>query len=473
MSRAFAARERALNPPKRASLKEELRAILVLALPMMVAQGGLMAMGVVDTLVIGRVSSLDMAGVALGNSVAGVIIVFGVGMAMGIEPLVSQSLGAGDPVRARAWLWQGMYLAVLVSIPLVILTALATQAFLPIGISPEMAAKTSAYLWARLPGIVFNCACSALRAYLTSIGRPRPVLIAVVAANVLNLLLDLVLVFGFMGSPSLGVLGVGAATSAAWIFMALVLFRSVRRMPVVAGDASQDAFVKPSRQAIRMIAGLGWPIGLQISIEVGIFTLVSALIARMGEVQLAGHQIALTLASFSFMCAVGIAIATSARVGFYVGASNTAMARRTGILGIAIGGAFMGVAGLLYALLRHPLAAEFAPTDPDAQRAGADLLVIAAIFAVSDGVQVVSAGALRGAGDTRWPFFANLAAHWVVGLPIALYLGHSLSMQSAGYWWGLTAGLFGVAITLTLRFLRLSSRPIVRIAVPEPLEPPA
>ncbi|MCK6550937.1 MATE family efflux transporter [Myxococcota bacterium] len=443
--------------------RRELGTIVRLAVPMMGAQGGLMLMGVVDTFVVGRVSSLEMAAVALGNSVAAVITVFGIGLAMGIEPLVSQALGSGDEARARAWLWQGLWLSLAVSLPLAILTAASNLFYEPFGIDGELAAKTTLYVLSRLPGIVFNCTYAALRAYFTSLGRGRPVLFVVAVANVLNVGLDVWLVFGGLGVPALGAVGAGLATSLSWLVMTVLLAWIVWSTPVVDREGrTTHAFARPERAAMTQIARLGWPIGLHFSVEVGIFTLVSALIARFGEAQLAGHQIALTMASLSFMTAVGIANASTARVGYWVGAGDTVMARRTGLVGIALGAAFMGACGLVFLVFAEPIAAQFAPKDPAAREMGAALLYIAAVFSVSDGTQAVSAGVLRGAGDTRWPFYANLAAHWLVAFPLALFLGHELGLGPAGYWWALTAGLTIVAVILVVRFWILSSRPIVR-----------
>lgn len=442
-------------------LGAELKTIAVLSVPMMAAQGGLMLMGVVDTLMVGRVSALELSGVALGNSVAGVIVVFGIGLAMGIEPLVSQAKGAGDPARGRAWMWQGIYLCTLVSLPLAVLTALSTLAFEPMGIDPEIAARAAGYIWSRVPGIVANCLYAVLRSYLSANGKPRPVLVAVSAANVLNVILDYVLIFGLFGLPALGAVGAGLATSLAWIFMTLVLAYSVKKLPVAPGGSV--ARPKRSSREMAAIARIGWPIGLQISAEVGIFTLVSALIARFGAVQLAGHQIAITLASLSFMGAVGIANSGTARVGYWIGAGESLLARRSGFLSIALGGTFMGLCGVAYAIFRQPLAELFAPNDPDAAAFGARLLLIAAAFSVSDGMQSVAAGVLRGAGDTKWTLYANMIGHWTIALPLALWLGHALGWGSIGYWWGLTVGLTAVAAILTTRFFVLSSRTMLRV----------
>jgi MATE family multidrug resistance protein len=436
---------------------KETKTIVSLALPMMGAQAGLMTMGVVDTLVVGRVSSLEMSGVALGNSIAGVIVVFGIGLGMGIEPLVSQALGAGDRIRAREHMWQGVYLCMLASIPLALLTALATLVLEPFGVPADIAEVASDFLWSRVPSVFATCLFSSLRSYLTSIGQPRPIVIAVVVANVFNVFADLILVFGWFGLPAMGGVGAGLATSASYGLMALILAYGVRNMRLDGVNKKLN-----TRDMMRIVK-LGGPIGLQISTEVSIFTFVSALIARFGVVALAGHQIALTLASLSFMGAVGLANATTARVGYWIGANDTKQARRSGLIGIALGGGFMGVCGVFYAFAREPLASLFAPNDPAAAAFGAKLLLIAAAFSVCDGMQAVSAGALRGAGDTKWTFYANAIGHWFVAFPLALWLGHTLELGAPGYWWALTVGLTGVAAILILRFLRLSSRTIARV----------
>lgn len=447
-------------------LLRETRLILRVAAPLMLAQGGLMTMGVMDTFVVGRVSPLDMAAVALGNGVAGLFIVFGVGLGMGIEPLVAQAHGARDPRRARHAMWQGLWLASLIAGPLTLSAWLSTFLFKAVGVPSEIADLAAAFLASRLPGIAFNCVYAVLRSYLSNIGCARPVLISVILANLLNAVLDVVLILGWFGSPRLGAVGCGWATSTAWAFMSMFLVFVIRRNPLPVGDGTvTHGFAKPDKKELRRIFTLGWPIGLQISLEVGVFTAVSTLVSRFGEAQLAGHQIAITLASATFMAAVGVAIATTAQVGFHIGAGDPGRARRSGFLGIGLGALFMAGAGLTFWIFATQLAGLFAPNQPAVVEIGATLLGIAAVFAVSDGVQAVAAGALRGAGDTRWPFYANLGAHWLLGLPIALYLGHVRGLGTAGYWWGLTAGLTGVAAILLARFHALSRRPIAPISI--------
>lgn len=439
-------------------LKRELPELLHLAGPMMLAQGGLMTMGMVDTFVVGRVSPLEMGGVALGNSVCSLVTVFGVGLALGLEPLAAQAHGAGEASRARHWLVQGLWLSALVSLPLALLLALSAQLLPFLGVSDALAERGAVYLYARVPGVFANGLYVAYRAYLSSIGRTRPVLVAVAAANLLNLILDTSLVLGL----GWGAFGVGAATSLSWGLMAGIAAYAARPEATV----GQPGPRRPIAADLGRVFQLGWPTGLHFTVEVGIFALVSMLIARLGEVALAGHNIALMLASSTFMAAVGFAVAATARVGHHIGAGDTLGARRTGFLAIGLGAGFMGVCGLTFLLLAEPIVHLFAPGEAEVVAIGARLLRIAAVFSVCDGVQAVSAGALRGAGDTKWPFYVNTGAHWVVGLPVALGLGYGLGWSSEGFWWGLTAGLTLVAIILLGRFAFLARGSLRRLEDP-------
>jgi MATE family multidrug resistance protein len=436
-------------------LLAEVRRIATLALPMMVAQGGLVAMGLVDTLLIGRVSALEMSAVGLGNAIVSLIVVFGVGVAMGIEPLVAQAHGAGEGVRAHRWLAQGTYAALLASAPLALLVAVAGFMLEPFGIEPAIAHQTRLYLWARVPGLVANGVYSAHRSYLSGVGLARPVLMASLIANGVNAVVDAVLLFVF----GLGAVGVGLATSASWVLMAWILVRAAR----FAAPPGQPRWPSADRSELTRVFAIGSPVGLQYAAEVGIFSLASILVARLGPEPLAGHQIALTLASFTFMAAVGLSVASAARVGFFIGREEPARAIRAGRIGIALGAAFMGACGLLFYIFRHALGAAFAPRDPGVAEIGAQLLAIAAVFSVADGVQTVAAGALRGAGDTRAAFVLNLVAHWGIGLPVALLLGLVWGLGARGLWWGLTAGLVAVAIGLVVRFEQRVRRPLERL----------
>jgi MATE family multidrug resistance protein len=227
-------------------------------------------------------------------------------------------------------------------------------------------------------------------------------------------------------------------------------------------EATDPRDRRPSRAALGQVLRLGWPIGFQFTAEVGVFSAVSTLIALEGPVALAGHQIALNLASLTFMAAVGIAVGATARVGHHVGGGRAGHARVVGLVAIGLGAAFMAAGGLVFWTVPEVLAGWFAPESAEVRRAAATFLGIAAVFAISDGVQAVGAGALRGAGETRSALVANLFGHGAVGLPVGLFLGRGLAWGGVGYWWGLTAGLTATAVLLVARLLVLTARPIAR-----------
>lgn len=444
-----------VEAPIDASLLGQLKALLRLATPIMVAQGGLVAMGLTDTFVIGQVSAVEMGGVALGNIVTLIAMMFGLGLTMGIEPLVAQAHGAGEAERAYGWYQQGLWLAALSSIPVTIGIAACVSGLPYSGVSERVIAATVPYVWLRLPSVVVTAMYGAARSYLTSVQRTRPVVVAVVVANVVNLIMDYVLVLGF----NFGAAGVAVATTVCWTLMFIIAATAVHGVR----PSGQPAWVAAHGAQQWRIIRIGTPIGLQMTAEVGIFALVGFLVARMGEVPLSAHQIAITLASFTFMSAVGIGVGATALVGHHIGAGRPMLARRIGLLAIAVGGVFMTLGGIGFWVFDETLARLFSPTDEAVVQVGAQLLQIAALFSVSDGIQAVSAGALRGAGETASSFYANAIAHWAVGLPLGLYLSEVAGLGARGLWWGLTAGLTGVAIALTVRFVQVTQGELRRV----------
>lgn len=419
--------------------------LLRIAAPMMVAQGGLVFMGVVDTFVVGRISAEDMAAVSIGNNAVMVVMGLGLGLLMGLETFVSQSMGRGDRDGALGWLQQSVWLALLVALPLSVLSLAPIPIFRWAEIDPAIRELADGYVWARLPGHVFGFVFTSYRSFLSASGQTRPVMVAVLVANVANVALDLGLAWGL----GLGAVGVGLATSICWISMLWVAVPAVR-LSTGAAFRLRDPTNRPDRRRVDRLVKIGLPIGLHFALEIGIFALVSVLVGRLGAVALAGHQIAMTMAALTFMLATGISIAATARVGHHIGASDVDGARRAGFLALAWGAALMGAGAVVFIGLGDVIAEAFAPHDPEVARMGAVLLRLAAIFSVSDGLQAVGAGVLRGLGDTAFTFWANMVGHWVIGLPIGLLLG--ARMGAEGYWWGLAIGLSAVAVALLVRF---------------------
>jgi MATE family, multidrug efflux pump len=450
--------------------RAELRALLRLAVPLSVAGSGQALMGVVDTAVVGRAGAVAMAGTGLGNSLFFAVSVFGMGLMHGVDPLVSQALGADDPARARRFLWQGIWLAGATSLVLAVPLALASSLLVRLGIPPEVAEQTGRYLTLRLPGLPLLLLYYVARAYLQSHGIARPMVIAVVLANVLNLPAVTLLVFGgaplpaWTGPlrlvPAMGAAGAALATTLCLLVQSAVLVAAISRVPFPRGAGGHRRFARADVWAgIRV----GAPIALHMGTEVGFFALVTFLAGRLGAGALAAHQLAISMASLTFTFAVGFGEAGSVRVGWSVGARDRGAARRAGLAAFAGGVGFMSTSALAFLLFPGALA-RLMTDDAQVIATAVPLLRVAALFQLSDGLQGVGAGVLRGAGETRFTFLANVVGHWLVGLPATLLLGFTFGHGVTGLWGGFCFGLTTVGVALLVRFLRVSSREIVPLA---------
>lgn len=446
-------------PAATPSVARELRALARLAAPLAAANLGQVLIGAVDTAVVGRLGETELGAAGLGNSFYFVVTVVGMGVMLGLDPLVSQAVGASEPREARRLLWQGVWLALVAGLPMcAIIVGLGTL-LEKIGIAPATAVATRSYVYARLPGLVPFLVFVACRSYLQALGTTRPVVISVVVANIVNVPASWGLVFGFapLHVPALGIAGAAWASSACILVQMGVLVLAVRRESAEIGGAAWQ----PHRASMAKALRIGLPIGLTLVAEFGVFSLVNVLMGNIDARALAGHQVAITFASATFMVPVGIGAAASVRVGHAIGRSDQAGTRLAGIVGLGAGAAFMTLSALAFVTFPRELAAVI--TDkPDVIAAAVPLLLVAAVFQLSDGAQAVAAGALRGAGDTRFPLVANLVGHYLVGLPIGVLLAFGLGLGAKGLWWGLSAGLTGVALALVWRFLRVSSALVAR-----------
>jgi multidrug resistance protein, MATE family len=440
------------NPGLRGILVEA-RAIADLAFPIALAQFGLTAIGLVDVAVLGRASAIDLGGASLGRSIAFACGALCMGVAAGLEPLAAQALGAGD--REGAWRAYVAALAAcgLVWVPSAIVAYAVTFALGPLGIEQALANAARTFIAAQLPGLLFFLVFLVAKTFLQAHGRTRPSLVAAIVANVVNVGVCNVLVLGSttLGIAPRGALGAGIANSiASFVLAAWVVASAWTLRPASAGPMLR----------IGSVLRLGFPLGLQLLAEIGVFSFVALLAGRLGRVPVSAHHIAIGLASFTFMGALGIGGATAVRVGYAVGEGKSP--RRAGLVGIGVGTLFMSGSALLFLVLRRPLVAAFT-NDPDIAALGAELLVVAAAFQLFDGIQAVAAGALRGAADVRFSFAANVGAHWLVGLPLALWLGFSRGFGARGLWYGLLAGLFVVSSLLLWRFDHIARKAIARV----------
>ncbi|MFW5946877.1 MAG: MATE family efflux transporter [Gemmatimonadota bacterium] len=442
--------------------RSELRSLIRLALPIVVVQVGLMFMGVVDTLMVGRVSAAALAAVALGNIYFFAVAIFGMGVLFALDPVVSQAVGARDDAAIARAVQRGLVmaatLAVLALIPLVPARPAITLLRQPADVVPLAAG----YVHAATPGILAFFAFIVLRQTLQAMDRVRPIVIAIVAANLVNVLVNWLLVFGHWGFPALGPVGTGwASTFSRWTMLLILIGLTARRLGPYLRPAGR-VVLRP-RPLWRMLR-LGAPIGAQFQLEMGAFAVVALMMGWLGTAQMAGHQVAINLASLTFMVPVGIAQAGAVRVGQAVGRDDPGGARVAVKAALLAGAAFMAGAGLVF--LTFPGALTHLYTEePEVVAVAVALIPIAGVFQVADGLQAVAAGLLRGVGDTTAPFVANLMAFWMIGMPLGVYLGFRTPAGPVGLWWGLVVGLGLVALFLVLRVRVRMRRQLARIVI--------
>jgi MATE family multidrug resistance protein len=436
--------------PLFSDLRREFRPMFLLAVPVVFAELGWMTMGLVDTLMVGRIGPEAIGAVGLGSSLFMGVTIFAMGLLLGLDTLVSQAFGARRLDECHRWLVHGVALAVALAAPIT-LALFGLAALLPKwGLAPEVLVLAVPYLraltWSVPPLLLY----AAFRRYLQGMGVVRPVMIALVLANLLNLFGNWVLIYGRLGAPAMGVRGSAWATVISRIGMAafllgVILYREHGRRP--------GLFSTPMRIDLgwmRRLIALGAPAASQVTLEVGAFAAATALAGRLPPADLAAHQIAVNLASFTFMVPLGVASSGAVRVGHAVGRRSPVDALHAGWTALLFGTLFMSGAAAAFLLIPRQLIGAFT-ADARVLQVGTTLLFVGAIFQLFDGIQGVATGVLRGLGDTRTPMLWNLAGHWFVGLPLGYLLCFKIGFGVVGLWWGLSSGLIicGIALLFT------------------------
>lgn len=446
------------------------------------------AVGAVGMAVVGRLGTLteesttgldagvEQGAAGLGNTLFFAIAVLGMGVVLGFDPLISQAVGAREHARARQLTWQAAWMALFAAVALALVVVAVAFSLKYSPLDPASARSTARYLLARAPSLLPFLVAGAGRAYVQALGRTRPLIVAAILANLVNVPLCVVLVLGDRGLEAigLGAIGLGAmglepmgatgaalaATGSVTVMAAAILYAATRIGAEAGGSTRWTPADGPS---LRRGLALGAPLSMQLGAEVGAFALVSFLAGTLGANTLAAHHVALTLASIPFQISLAISSAAAVRVGLTVGEGVDPLApRRAGATAIGVGLLFSGAAALAFALGSRPFAS-LITGDPDVLRAASALVLIAAGFQLVDGVQAIAAGALRGVGDTRATMLANLAGHYLLGIPLGVTLCFHFELGARGLWWGLSAGLVAVSVLLLHRFHRRTLEVIERV----------
>ncbi|HMD40690.1 MAG TPA: MATE family efflux transporter [Candidatus Acidoferrum sp.] len=431
------------------TFRTELRPTLRLALPLVFAEIGWMSMAIVDTMMVGRLpnSAVAIGAVSLGSILVHLLALFGGGLLVGLDTLVSQSFGAGEREDCHRSLLHGIY----ISFALAPLLMAPVWFFGPLlrgmHIAPDVIALAVPYskalAWGTLPLLLY----SAVRRCMQAMNIVKPIAFALISANLINAAGNWILIYGKLGAPAMGAVGSGWSTAWSRIYLAAVLLGYLLWYDHKHRTRLLHTPIEPELRRIRRLLALGLPTAMQMTLEIGVFALVTALIGRLGAVALASHQLALNTVSLTYMVPLGVSSAAAVRVGQAIGRKDPAGAGDAGSTAIFLGAAFMTLASVVLLVFPRWIARAFTP-DEAIIHSTIILLAAGAAFQLFDGIQTVATGALRGLGDTRTPMLCHFTAYWVIGLPLGAWLCFRLGWGAFGLWAGLSLALILIGIVL-------------------------
>lgn len=441
--------------------KEEIFKTFKLAYPVMIGQLGIIMMGVVDSIMVGRLGSVPLAAASLGNSLIFIILIVGIGCSIVISPLVAILVGGKRYTECGVYFRQSLLVNVLLSFAMIAVIFIGVNFIYKLNQPPEVIELTVVYMsivgLSALPLMIYQT----YKQFIEGLSIMKPAMVIAILANIINAFANWVLIFGELGFPKLGLAGAAWATFSSRVFMAVAIMIYVMKNEKFKQFDVTFHFRGINFPIIKKILRLGLPSGFQYFFEVGAFSFAVIMIGWIGANELAAHQIAINLASISFMAVLGISQAASIRVGNAMGEQNIAKIRKAGFTGIALGASIMSLAGISFILLNN-----FLPTlyidDEAVISIASRLIIIAALFQLSDGTQAVGIGVLRGLTDVKGPTIITFVAYWIISLPIAYILAFNFNLGVDGVWIGLLIGLTASAILLTLRF-NYKSKHIIHI----------
>jgi multidrug resistance protein, MATE family len=444
----------------------EIRPTLGLALPMVAGMVGHMLIGIADTMMVGRVGVVPLAAASFVNTVSHLPFVFAVGLLSSMAVLTSRAFGGKDNREAGEVLRHGILIAAGAGV-LIVLGMVALRPFLFVfGQPPDVVEASGTYLLlvgaSMLPALIGN----SCKTYSEALNHPWTPTLILLGSVLLNIFLNWILIFGHWGAPAMGLNGAGWATLLSRWAMAGALILFAAQAPIFREFKPLRWTARLSLGRFRALFTLGWPVGIQHLLEVSAFSFAALMMGWISAEAIAAHQIAMTCAATTFMFSFGIGMAICIRVGHAWGARRYPRMRRIGFVGITMAAVTMGLFAILFIMLNEQIAALFV-VSPVVVALAARLLVIAALFQVADGVQVVAISALRGQGDVRVPALIAVLAYWILAVPLGYLLGFGYQLGAAGIWIGLATGLAVAALFLSWRFHE-RSRSAAKLAGTEP-----
>lgn len=436
--------------------KNDIKDTVKLALPVIADNITSMGAGVVAVLLAGKINKENLGALGIGYSLLFFIIVFGFSTVTALVPIVAQGFGANDKLEIETNTANSFWVAFVLAIFGFFFLFFIKDILILTGQKIIIADLAIKYVYAGCFGIIFGFFYSVVRSFILGIGKPKITMLISLLGFIINVACAFILVNGKFGFNTYGIAGCGYAYSLATFFELIFGLIIINKDPDLKVYNFAHYILKPNPKIIKNIFKLGLPIAITSCLEFGVFNFVNILMGRIGTVPLASHQIAINLASLTFMVPFGISIATSTRVGHAIGRNDMHGARLAGWLGISIGFVFMFITASTFFFFSKELVSLYTQ-DNAVLKYATNLLLIAGLFQIFDGVQVTAVGAARGYKDTKRQMFTNLVSYWLIGLPLGYLLVINFKFGGFGYWIGLTIGLFFASILHTLRFKKIST----------------
>lgn len=440
-------------------LKENLK----LAVPVMLSNLGHVLMGVSDNIMVGHIDTVSLAAAGLATVIFNVLLLFGIGVSYAITPLVASANGENDHKTITSVLRHGLVINLINSLFLVVLVWSGKNLLYVFRQPPEVVERAIPFLNIITLSLIPLLAYQSFKQFAEGLGNTRVALIVVLASNVINIGLNYMLIFGHFGFPALGLEGAGYATLISRFLMALIIAGYIFYHP--AFRKYREAFIpgEYTRKLFRRMLAIGIPSGAQFIFEVAAFDFSLVMMGWMGTKQLAAHQIVINLATLSYMTTAGLAAAATVRVGYYSGSRDIPNLKRASYTLLAMALALMSLFAVAFVAFRNVLPALYVE-DPGVIAIASSLMIIAGLFQLSDGTQVLCNAALRGLQDVRIPSLFIFISYWVIGLPAGYWLAFDRGLGPMGIWTGLLTGLTFTAFAMFLRFRRMIGKQVIATA---------